>query len=85
MPVYVYRCQRCGIEFKKTQVFSDKPLKHCPECRTSHVWRVPQRAAIVFKGSGWYSTDHRRASGQTGTPNPKAGHVEGSTGAKSER
>jgi putative FmdB family regulatory protein len=85
MPVYTYRCQSCGVEFRKTQMFSDKPLTRCPQCRTSNVWRVPQLPAIVFKGSGWYSTDHRPAPGPTGTHNQKNGQVAGSTSAKSER
>ena len=65
MPTYTYRCQSCGIEFEKVQKFSDKPLTRCPECRTGAVRRVPQPPAIVFKGSGWYATDHRSPSGQT--------------------
>jgi putative FmdB family regulatory protein len=85
MPVYTYKCRDCGVEFKKTQMFADKPLRRCPKCRTSKVWRVPQLPAIVFNGSGWYSTDHRPATGQTSLQIQKNGQFEGSTGAKSER
>ena len=28
------------------------------------VRRIPQLPAIIFKGSGWYSIDHRSPSGQ---------------------
>ncbi len=65
MPTYTYRCQSCGVQFEKIQKFSDKPLTRCPECRTGTVHRIPQPPAIVFKGSGWYATDHRSPSGQT--------------------
>ena len=65
MPTYTYRCQNCGVEFDKVQKFADKPLTRCPECRTGSVRRIPQPPAIVFKGSGWYATDHRSPSGQT--------------------
>ncbi len=65
MPTYTYRCQSCGVEFEKVQKFEDKPLTRCPECRKGAVKRVFQPAAIVFKGSGWYATDHRSASGQS--------------------
>ena len=65
MPTYTYRCQSCGVQFDKIQKFSDKPLTRCPECRTGTVRRIPQPSAIIFKGSGWYSTDHRSPSGQS--------------------
>ena len=65
MPVYAYRCQSCGIEFEKQQKFTDKALTRCPECRKGTVKRLLQPSAIVFKGSGWYATDHRSASGQS--------------------
>ena len=32
MPVYTYRCESCGVQFEKTQKFSDQPLTRCPEC-----------------------------------------------------
>lgn len=66
MPTYTYRCSNCGVEFDKFQKFSDKPLTRCPECRTGRVSRIPQASAIVFKGSGWYATDHKSLSGKSG-------------------
>ena len=63
MPTYAYRCQNCGSEFEKTQKFTDKPVSKCPVCGKGPVRRLFQPAAIVFKGSGWYATDHRSASG----------------------
>lgn len=65
MPMYAYRCQSCGIQFEKQQKFTDKALTRCPECRKGTVKRLLQPSAIVFKGSGWYATDHRSASGQS--------------------
>ena len=65
MPMYAYRCQSCGIQFEKQQKFTDKPLTRCPECRKGTVKRLLQPPAIVFKGSGWYATDNRSASGQS--------------------
>jgi len=59
MPTYAYGCQSCGVQFEKIQKFADKPLTRCPECRTGKVKRLLQPPAIVFKGSGWYVTDHR--------------------------
>ena len=67
MPVYAYKCQSCGITFERQQKFDDKPLTRCPECRKGTVRRILQPPAIVFKGSGWYATDHRSPSGQSNT------------------
>lgn len=64
MPTYTYRCQTCGVEFDRVQKFSDAPLTHCPECDGT-VKRVPQASAVVFKGSGWYITDSKKASSAT--------------------
>jgi putative FmdB family regulatory protein len=61
MPMYTYQCDKCGIQFDRRQSFSAKPLTHCPECN-GHVHRRLQPAGIVFKGSGWYSTDNRKKS-----------------------
>jgi putative FmdB family regulatory protein len=65
MPVYTYRCQDCGFEFTQMQTFSDRPLTGCPECHTNTMERVLQLSTVIFKGSGWYSTDQRSSSGQT--------------------
>src|SRR6266571_1383998 len=63
MPTYAYRCQNCGSEFEKVQKFADSPVKKCPVCGKGPVRRLLQPAAIVFKGSGWYATDHRSPFG----------------------
>ncbi|WP_322506586.1 FmdB family zinc ribbon protein [Anaerolinea sp.] len=62
MPVYTYRCESCGLQFDHTQRFSDPPLTECPECGEP-VRKVYQPVGIVFKGSGFYATDHRSPSG----------------------
>ena len=61
MPIYVYKCDSCGVAFERRQSFSDAPLNHCPEC-DGHVHRVIQPVGIVFKGSGFYVTDNRTRS-----------------------
>lgn len=66
MPTYGYRCQSCGTRFEVWQKMSDDPLTTCPTCGGS-VRRLLYPAGVVFKGSGFYSTDHRSgsASGDT--------------------
>jgi len=63
MPVYTYRCDSCGVQFEKHQSFHDAPLKTCPECRKKSVKRVITPTKIIFKGSGFYATDHKSPSG----------------------
>ena len=62
MPTYVYKCDACGIQFEQVQSFKDAPLQVCRCGREGHVRRVLQPVGIVFRGSGWYITDSRKAS-----------------------
>lgn len=64
MPVYTYRCENCGVRFERNQKFSDPPLAWCPECGKKTLRKVYTPVGIVFKGSGFYATDHRSPSGQ---------------------
>lgn len=63
MPVYTYRCDSCGVQFERHQSFQDAPLTTCPECRKKSLKKVITPTRIIFKGSGFYATDHRSASG----------------------
>lgn len=63
MPIYTYRCESCGVQFERNQKFSDTPLTRCPECGKKSLRKVYLPVGIVFKGSGFYSTDHRSPSG----------------------
>src|SRR4030067_1023559 len=63
MPVYTYRCENCGVQFDRHQSFSDLPLTRCPECSKKTLRKVYTPVGIVFKGSGFYATDHRSPSG----------------------
>lgn len=78
MPTYVYRCKK-GHEFEVFHSITDETPRRCPQCR-SGAKRVPAGGAgFLFKGSGFYITDHRSESyrekakaeqggaGQTGT------------------
>ena len=60
MPIYVYKCPQCGQQFDKMQPFSAANVYPCPNCH-AEAKRQMQAAGIVFKGSGWYITDSRKA------------------------
>lgn len=61
MPIYEYECPECSHRFEKRQSFHDEPKADCPECQSPSK-RVFHPAPIIFKGSGFYVTDHRDAS-----------------------
>ena len=73
MPVYTYRCDVCGFTFDQKLGFNDPQPSRCPECGAEALHRVYRPVGIVFKGSGFYTTDHRSPSGTKGNGNGKGG------------
>jgi putative FmdB family regulatory protein len=60
MPTYDYECDACGHKAEVFQAMSADPIKKCPECKKPKYRRLfGAGAALVFKGSGFYSTDYR--------------------------
>jgi putative FmdB family regulatory protein len=57
MPIYEYECNSCKHRFDIKQGFHDKPQAECPRCQKK-ARRVFHAAPIIFKGSGFYVTDH---------------------------
>ena len=57
MPTYEYLCQSCSHRFETWQKMTDEPLTTCPECG-QHIRRVLYPTGVIFKGSGFYKTDH---------------------------
>jgi putative FmdB family regulatory protein len=67
MPTYEYVCEKCGHEFEVVRSISAGPLRTCPEefCARKK-WghgrvkkKISAGAGLLFKGSGFYITDHR--------------------------
>ena len=86
MPIYTYRCENCGVQFERQQSFSEAPLTRCPECNKKTLRKVYQPVGIVFKGSGFYATDHRSPSGAGRSSSNKSSEGETkSTGKESEK
>jgi putative FmdB family regulatory protein len=80
MPTYDYKCTACGHTFDELQSFSEPPLTKCPACKKKKLERLfGGGGAIIFKGSGFYETDYRRA----GTNGDKNGKTDGEA-AKAE-
>jgi putative FmdB family regulatory protein len=62
MPIYEYRCKKCGSHFEKRQSVSEEPLKVCEHCEgeLEKQWSL---SGFAFKGDGWYVTDYSKKSG----------------------
>jgi len=60
MPIYEYRCERCGHELEKMQKVSDPPLTDCPACGQPTLTKLISAAGFRLKGSGWYETDFKK-------------------------
>ena len=61
MPTYEYACTQCGEHIEVVQTFADGPLTVCPTCE-GRLRKVFSPVGVVFKGSGFYKTDSRKAS-----------------------
>lgn len=59
MPIYEYRCERCGHEMEAMQKMSDPALTTCPECKEASLRKLISAAGFHLKGGGWYVTDFK--------------------------
>jgi len=62
MPLYEYKCDKCGNLFEVMQKFADEPLTSHENCG-GRVHRLLSAPALQFKGSGWYVNDYAKGSG----------------------
>jgi putative FmdB family regulatory protein len=65
VPVYEYACTECGERLEVRQSFTDDPLTECPVC-SGRLRKVLSPVGVVFKGSGFYRTDSRKAENGAG-------------------
>src|SRR3990172_8640895 len=57
MPIYEYKCNKCGTKLEVIQKLSDQPITVCVKCNGA-MSKLISPAGLVFKGSGWYITDY---------------------------
>jgi putative FmdB family regulatory protein len=78
MPLYEYRCEKCGSKFEVLQKYSDAPLTTHEDCGGA-VEKLISVSGLHFKGSGFYITDYSRGS----APASAAGKSESSSKSES--
>ena len=67
MPIYEYRCKKCGFQQEILQKVSDKPLTVCPQCNKKAFDKMVTAAGFQLKGNGWYQTDFKKSPGKPKT------------------
>ena len=70
MPVYEYRCTKCHHEFDESQHVG-APAPACPRCGRP-TRRVYSSVGLIFKGSGFHTTDYRKPAPSEDTPSKPA-------------
>lgn len=62
MPTYAYKCDSCNKDFELFQKITEKPITKCPSCSAKVRRLFSPGGGIIFKGSGFYTTDYRSES-----------------------
>ena len=57
MPIYEYKCRKCGKQFEAFQGITEPELKSCRYCK-GKVNKLVSLSSFALKGSGWYVTDY---------------------------
>ncbi len=57
MPIYEYKCRKCGKQFEVMQGITDDMVKECKFCK-GPVDKLISLSSFQLKGSGWYVTDY---------------------------
>ena len=58
MPIYEYKCRKCGNQFEVFRGISDPEVKSCKFCK-GKVQKLVSLSSFSLKGSGWYVTDYK--------------------------
>ena len=66
MPTYDYECRSCHHRFERVQPMTAKRTAACPKCKRPAQRLISGGGGLIFKGSGFYITDHRSSSYKKG-------------------
>ena len=78
MPRYDYRCTACSNEFELVQKFSEAGQGECPICGGAGQ-RVFHAVPVIYKGSGFYTTDYGRPKRPSESSESKESSTESSS------
>lgn len=82
MPIYEYKCSKCGV-FEVTQRITEDALEECPTCQ-GEVLKLISNTSFQLKGSGWYITDYGRGKGSNGEKQESSESKDSSDSEKSK-
>ncbi|MGH7492008.1 MAG: FmdB family zinc ribbon protein [bacterium] len=86
MPTYDYDCDSCGHNFELFQSISEPPAEKCPTCGGTVRRRIHGGVGLIFKGTGFYLTDYKKAANASADGKSETGEKKsaGDEKAKSE-
>ena len=89
MPTYDYSCDACHHEFEVFESITAEPQKKCPKCKKNKLRRLfGAGGGLIFKGSGFYSTDYRsdsyKKAAESEKPKGESSSSSSDSGSKSE-
>lgn len=67
MPIYEYKCDKCGREFEEWQSICEPAVDKCSDCG-GKASRLISHSSFVLKGTGWYVTDYARKGSSCPAP-----------------
>ena len=83
MPRYDYRCVECDNYFELRQSFSEAGKGTCPQC-SGEGRRVYHAVPVIYKGSGFYTTDYGRPKPPVENGSSKSGSETSKSGSDSK-
>jgi len=63
MPIYEYRCKKCGERIELIQKMGEVARRKCEQCG-GRLEKLVSRTAFVLKGGGWYAEGYGGGSGK---------------------
>ena len=84
MPTYAYQCESCGNEFDLRQSFDASPEQPCPVCSSTGRRRFSP-PTVIYKGSGFYTTDYARKSIDSSSSSSASSSASTSSSEKKEK